>query len=144
MTATVADSSHGIFSRLYNGETAFDFVGHRRRWFALSGTIILVGLLALGIKGLNFGIDFKGGTSWELPAKGVTVSEARSAVDRPSANAKPRTSPMVRNHSSPAAMIDTRSAVQIVRQARLKLRSTLDRTLLPPRTSSLRRSKYTM
>ena len=80
MTATVADSSHGIFSRLYNGETAFDFVGHRRRWFALSGTIILVGLLAHGIKGLNFGIDFKGGTSWELPAKGVTVSEARSAV----------------------------------------------------------------
>ena len=80
MTATVAAPSQGIFSRLYNGETAFDFVGHRRRWFAVSGTIILVGLLALGIKGLNFGIDFKGGTSWELPAKGVTVNEARSAV----------------------------------------------------------------
>ena len=80
MTATVDAPSHGIFSRLYNGETAFDFVGHRRRWFALSGAIILVGLLALSVKGLNFGIDFKGGTSWELPAKGVSVSEARSAV----------------------------------------------------------------
>jgi preprotein translocase subunit SecF len=80
VTATVAEPSKSIFSRLYNGETAFDFVGHRRRWFALSGTIIIVGLLALGIKGLNFGIDFKGGTSWEVPAKGVSVTEARSAV----------------------------------------------------------------
>jgi preprotein translocase subunit SecF len=81
VTSTLeAPPSHGIASRLYRGETAFDFVGHRRRWFALSATVILIGLLALGVKGLNFSIDFKGGTSWEVPAKGVSVTEARSAV----------------------------------------------------------------
>jgi preprotein translocase subunit SecF len=46
----------------------------------MSGLIILVGLLALGTKGLNFGIDFKGGSQWELPANGVSVTAARAAV----------------------------------------------------------------
>ena len=31
------------FIRLYRGETAFDFVGRRRWWYAISGTIIDVG-----------------------------------------------------------------------------------------------------
>jgi preprotein translocase subunit SecF len=79
-TATVDAPAHGLAGRLYHGETAFDFVARRRQWFALSGAVILIGMLALGIRGLNFGIDFKGGTSWELPAKGVSVSAARSAV----------------------------------------------------------------
>jgi len=81
MTTTTVDApTHGLAGRLYHGETAFDFVGHRRRWFALSGVVIVIGMLALGIRGLNFGIDFKGGTSWELPAKGVSVTAARGAV----------------------------------------------------------------
>ncbi|HZQ88150.1 MAG TPA: protein translocase subunit SecF [Acidimicrobiales bacterium] len=81
MTATLdAPARHGLAGRLYNGETAFDFVGHRRRWMALSGAIILIGLLALGVRGLNFGIDFRGGTSWEVPAHGVSVSATRDAV----------------------------------------------------------------
>ena len=29
----------GLAHRLYHGETSFDFVGRRRRWFALSGAI---------------------------------------------------------------------------------------------------------
>jgi preprotein translocase subunit SecF len=70
-----------LWSRLYRGETSFDFVGHRRRWFAISALVIIAGMAALGIRGLNFGIDFKGGTSWQLqPDHGVTVKEARSAL----------------------------------------------------------------
>ncbi len=80
MTVAVEEPTHGLAGRLYHGETAFDFVGRRRRWAALSGVVILVGLLALGIRGLNFGIDFRGGTSWELPSKGVSITAARGAV----------------------------------------------------------------
>jgi SecD/SecF fusion protein len=40
----------------------FDFMGASRWFFSLSGTILLVGALAIGGKGLNFGIDFKSGT----------------------------------------------------------------------------------
>ncbi len=76
-----APRKRGLWSRLYRGETSFDFVGHRRRWFAISALVIIAGMAALGIRGLNFGIDFKGGTSWQLqPDHGVTVKEAQSAL----------------------------------------------------------------
>src|SRR5205814_4067120 len=39
-----------------------DFMRRRYLWFAISGVIILVGAVSLGLRGLNFGIDFKGGT----------------------------------------------------------------------------------
>jgi SecD/SecF fusion protein len=40
----------------------FDFMGASRWFFSLSGVILLIGALAIGGKGLNFGIDFKSGT----------------------------------------------------------------------------------
>jgi SecD/SecF fusion protein len=40
----------------------FDFMGASKWFFSLSGIILLVGALAIGGKGLNFGIDFKSGT----------------------------------------------------------------------------------
>jgi SecD/SecF fusion protein len=39
-----------------------DFMGRRKTWFAISGAIIIAGLISLGAQGLNLGIDFKGGT----------------------------------------------------------------------------------
>jgi preprotein translocase subunit SecF len=67
------------FMRLFRGETSFDFVGRWKQWFAISAVVILVGLLSLGIRGLNFSIDFKGGTVWEVPSS-ASVSDARSAI----------------------------------------------------------------
>ncbi len=66
--------------RLYHGETTINFVGRRNIWFVVSGVVILAGLISLLAQGLNYGIDFKGGTSWEVPAPGVSVAEARDAV----------------------------------------------------------------
>ena len=37
-------------------------MGNSKWFFSLSGTILLIGALAIGGKGLNFGIDFKSGT----------------------------------------------------------------------------------
>ncbi len=39
-----------------------DFMKRRRTWYAISGCVILVSAVALGVRGLNLGIDFKGGT----------------------------------------------------------------------------------
>ena len=46
--------------------TTFDFIG--RRWIAISASavLIVIGLLTAGIRGLNYGIDFAGGTLVEL------------------------------------------------------------------------------
>jgi preprotein translocase subunit SecF len=70
----------GGFHRLYYGQTKFDFVRRRRIWFAASAIVILAGALSLAVRGLNFDIEFAGGTSWQVPANGVTVSEARTAI----------------------------------------------------------------
>ncbi len=39
-----------------------DFMGKRRIWFAISGVVVAISIVAIGVKGLNLGIDFKGGT----------------------------------------------------------------------------------
>jgi len=39
-----------------------DFMRRRYLWFAISGAIIVAGAVSLGVRGLNLGIDFKGGT----------------------------------------------------------------------------------
>jgi SecD/SecF fusion protein len=66
-----------------------DFMGKRRLWFAISGAIILIGAISLGVQGLNFGIDFKGGTqiSFKTPQP-VSLSKVRAqtgAIGRPEA-----------------------------------------------------------
>jgi len=40
----------------------FDFMGNSKWFFSMSGVILLIGALAIGGKGLNFGIDFTSGT----------------------------------------------------------------------------------
>jgi preprotein translocase subunit SecF len=69
------------FLRLYRGETSFDFIGNRKWWFTISALIIVAGLLSLGTRGLNLGIDFKGGQSWLVTSQNLTVSQATSAVE---------------------------------------------------------------
>jgi SecD/SecF fusion protein len=51
----------GAAARRGRGWT-FDFMGASKWFFSLSGCILLIGALAIGGKGLNFGIDFKSGT----------------------------------------------------------------------------------
>jgi len=39
-----------------------DYIGRRNTWFAISAAAVLISLGAIGLKGLNLGIDFRGGT----------------------------------------------------------------------------------
>jgi len=76
----VSAEKRSIWQRLYNGETSFDFLSRRRLWLCLSAGVILVGMASLGLRGLNFGIDFRGGAAWEVEAPGVSVGDARDAL----------------------------------------------------------------
>jgi len=76
-----AARSTNPFIRLYRGETSFDFIGRRRIWYILSAVIIVAGLVSLTTRGFNLGIDFKGGTSWEVSAPpNLSVSTVTKAV----------------------------------------------------------------
>jgi preprotein translocase subunit SecF len=67
--------------KLYSGEVSYDIVGRRRRWYAISGVIVLVALLSLGIRGLNLGIEFTGGAEFQVPSTSCTIEQARAAVE---------------------------------------------------------------
>ena len=60
-----------------------DILGKRKIWYTISLTIIIIGLLFTAFKGLNFGIDFNGGTLLEFKFDSmVTNEEARTALSK--------------------------------------------------------------
>src|SRR5664280_480223 len=59
----------------------FDFMGASKWFFSLSGTILLIGALAIGGSGLNFGIDFKSGTRIQTAfVKPISESQVAGAM----------------------------------------------------------------
>ena len=64
---------HGLAHRLYTGETSYDFMRHRKKWYIVSAVVLLICIGSLLIRGLNLGIEFKGGTVFTVP---VTVTSS--------------------------------------------------------------------
>jgi preprotein translocase subunit SecF len=54
----------------------FDFARRWKLWFAFSGTLVVIAILALTIRGLNYGIDFTGGTQMDLRFTHAVTSQA--------------------------------------------------------------------
>lgn len=84
----------GGFGRLYRGETTFNFVGRRRWGFGFSLALFLITIASLYSRGLNLGIDFEGGVSWEVPATSLSIDEARAVLNSngiPTSDAKIQT-----------------------------------------------------
>jgi preprotein translocase subunit SecF len=65
---------------LARGENAVYFPPWWRRGLILSAVLVLVSLGSLVTRGLELGIDFEGGTSWEVVAPGVSIDDARAAL----------------------------------------------------------------
>jgi preprotein translocase subunit SecF len=70
----------GIAGRLYRAEVSINFVGRQRLWYAISGVIVLISAIALAVKGLNFSLEFKGGSSFTFPSSSLTNQNAISRV----------------------------------------------------------------
>lgn len=91
MTATrppAAEEIPGVTRRhrlsdLYHERTNFRFVAHSRRWAILSGTLLLVSVVALAVRGLNLSIEFEGGTAWVVEMQNdrdASVAEVRELL----------------------------------------------------------------
>ena len=70
-----------IGQRLYRGEVSYDFVGRWKRWYIFSAIILLVAVGALAFRGLNLGIEFRGGADFAIPNATCSVSEAREVAE---------------------------------------------------------------
>lgn len=70
-----------IGQRLYRGEVSYDFVGRWKRWYILSAIILLVAVASLAFRGLNLGIEFRGGADFAIPNATCSVTEAREVAE---------------------------------------------------------------
>ena len=80
------------FRKIYS----YDYMGHKGRWFTISGIVISIGLISLFVRGggnplhgLNYGLEFKSGTritaTFDRPTTTGSVSEVVSARGYPDA-----------------------------------------------------------
>ncbi|MFB8444770.1 protein translocase subunit SecF [Streptomyces niveus] len=71
-------------ARLYRGEVGYDFVGKRKFWYALSVLITIAAIAGLAVRGLNMGIEFKGGAVFNTPKTSISVSAAQDHAEKAS------------------------------------------------------------
>jgi preprotein translocase subunit SecF len=57
--------------------TQIDFIGYRRIAYAVSGVLLLAGILAVAVQGMRFGIDFAGGTEVAVHFDSEGADEAK-------------------------------------------------------------------
>jgi preprotein translocase subunit SecF len=77
----------GSLHRLYHGETTINFHGRRKIAFIASIVAVLVSVFSLAFQGLELGIDFKGGVSWESPiAADLNTERAREILQQNGVN----------------------------------------------------------
>lgn len=67
---------------LYSGKRSFDFIGKRWIWYLIAGAVVLLSVLALVFVRLNPGIEFSGGSEFQLSSVSDTDTiKGSDAVD---------------------------------------------------------------
>ena len=70
-----------VLTRMYRGETTFDFVGASRRTLSVSAVLVVLSILFLIFRPLNLSIDFTGGTVVVVANEAnASLGEVRSAM----------------------------------------------------------------
>ena len=68
--------------KLYTGEVSYNFVAQRRRWYVISAILMIVSIASIGIRGMQWGIEFEGGADFQVQTTVTdqTVSQFQNAV----------------------------------------------------------------
>ncbi|MDT7754078.1 MAG: preprotein translocase subunit SecF [Pseudonocardiales bacterium] len=71
-----------IGARLYRGDVSIDFVGRRKTWYLASLAIVVIALGGLLFRGLNYGIEFRGGVEFnaQIASPAANVEKVTNAV----------------------------------------------------------------
>ena len=92
-------------TKLYRGETRLDFIGTRRRWYLASGVILVVCILSFLLRGFNYGVEFKGGVTFQLEPKGASLSVSQVSNAFTEAGVTPAEAPQVVGSGSSQSII---------------------------------------
>ncbi|MEY4323525.1 MAG: hypothetical protein RL410_1306 [Actinomycetota bacterium] len=74
-------SRFGAFgAKLYRGELSYNIVGSRKLLYTISAGLLLISAVGLFGRGLNLGIEFRGGAEFQIQSDAGTVEQARAAA----------------------------------------------------------------
>ncbi|MEU5883956.1 protein translocase subunit SecF [Spirillospora sp. NPDC047279] len=73
-------TTRSVFSRFYRGEISADIVGRPKLWYSISGLLLAFSIAGLIVQGLNFGVEFKGGSVFTIPAPSASIEQVRASV----------------------------------------------------------------
>lgn len=71
------------FADFYHERTNFRFMKHSRRYAIISGAFMVLSVIFVIVRGLNFGIEFEGGTEWRAEmqdSKAASVADVRDVL----------------------------------------------------------------
>lgn len=75
--------ANNFSENLYKG-IHFDFVKNRKLYYIFSSIVIIAGVVAFSMKGLNYGVDFKGGRTYIVQMdKALHAEDLRLALAKP-------------------------------------------------------------
>jgi len=82
VSLSAAPRKRHTIADFYHERTHFNWIDRSWRWGILSGTLILIAVLAFAIRGLNLGIDFEGGTQWQFSVAhgSASVNDVRDVL----------------------------------------------------------------
>ncbi len=82
--------------------TAVNFMGNRRRFYVLSAVVVIAGIGSLTTKGLNYGVEFSGGTTFDVSFDDAVDAEAvRNALSATFTEDGVPGNPLVQTKDSP-------------------------------------------
>jgi len=72
--------SNAVSEKIYHN-IYFNFVANRKYYYIISGIIIIAGIISFSVKGLNYGVDFKGGHTYTVQMdKSLHTEDIRLAL----------------------------------------------------------------
>jgi preprotein translocase subunit SecF len=67
--------------RLYNGEAGLDVVGRSRLIYKITAGVLLICVVSFIVRGFNYGIEFVGGDSFQMPGTSAELSRVQAAAE---------------------------------------------------------------
>ena len=69
-----------IGGRLYRGEVSVRFVERKKIFYAVSAAILLISIAAVIFRGLNYSVEFKGGSVFRFTDNAATTTQITNVV----------------------------------------------------------------
>lgn len=67
-------------NKLYRGEVSYDIVGRRKLWYMVSAVILVLAAVGIFGRGLNLGIEFRGGAEFVTPSTSCSVAQVEDVA----------------------------------------------------------------